>query len=304
MRCIEFAPLAGKQEGFLHNIDKEKTPFQSVHIDHLGPLEKTSKGFKYLFVVVDAFTKFIKLFPCKSTKSNECIQHLADYFRAYSKPKRIISDRGTAFTSTAFKEFLEWEKIKHILIAVGTPRANGQVERYNRVIMPMMAKLCESPDKWDRILGKVEFSLNNTISRATNDTPSRLLFGIDQLGEINDCVRLILEENYCNEERNLDEIRIRASHNIVKGQQCNENNYNKRRKDALVYSEGDYVMIKNVDTSAGVNKKLIPKFKGPYVIKKVLDCDRYVISDVEGFQLTQLPYNGVVAPDNMKPYIA
>ncbi|CAK9833144.1 Transposon Tf2-8 polyprotein [Anthophora retusa] len=52
------------------------------------------------------------------------------------------------------------------------------------------------------------------------------------------------------------------------------------------------------------NKKLIPKFKGPYVVKKVLGCDRYVISDIEGFQVTQMPYNGVLSPDNMKPYIA
>lgn len=71
-----------------------------------------------------------------------------------------------------------------------------------------------------------------------------------------------------------------------------------------MYSAGDYVMIKNVDTTAGVNKKFIPKFKGPYVVKKVLDCDRYVIEDIDGFQVTQLPYNGVVAPDNMKPYIS
>jgi len=33
-------------------------------------------------------------------------------------------------------------------------------------------------------------------------------------------------------------------------------------------------MITNTDVTIGRNKKLIPKYRGPYVIKKVLDRDR------------------------------
>lgn len=62
-------------------------------------------------------------------------------------------------------------------------------------------------------------------------------------------------------------------------------------------------MIRNVDTSTGSNKKLIPKYKGPYIVKKVLDSDRYIITDIEGFQVTQLLYNDTVAADQIKPYI-
>lgn len=53
-------------------------------------------------------------------------------------------------------------------------------------------------------------------------------------------------------------------------------------------------MIKNIDNSVGVNKKLLPKFKGPYRIFKVLPNDRYVIKDIENGQITQIPYDGVV----------
>lgn len=84
----------------------------------------------------------------------------------------------------------------------------------------------------------------------------------------------------------------------------NKKYYDKRHKTPNVYDIGDYVMIKNIDVSAGVNKKLIPKFKGPYVIRKVLDADRYVISDPDGHQLTQLPYEGVCSPENMKKWIS
>jgi len=53
------------------------------------------------------FTKFIRLYPCKSTTSEEALKHLDNYFRAYSKPKRIVSNRGTCFTSSKFTTTLK-----------------------------------------------------------------------------------------------------------------------------------------------------------------------------------------------------
>lgn len=74
----------------------------------------------------------------------------------------------------------------------------------------------------------------------------------------------------------------------------------KKRKAPSQYQEGDYVMIKNIDTTPGINKKLIPRYKGPYVIKTVLDHDRYIVSDIDGFQLSQIPYTGTVSVDHMR----
>lgn len=94
LKYIKFFPTSGKIEGHLHSIPKGKLPFQTIHVDHYGPLEKTGKGYQYILSVVDGFAKFIKLYSCKDTKTEEIIRHLKDYFRAYSKP-RLISDRGT-----------------------------------------------------------------------------------------------------------------------------------------------------------------------------------------------------------------
>lgn len=302
LKCIEFSPTSGKLEGYLHSIPKGKLPFQTVHVDHYGPLEKSGKGYRYVLSLVDGFTKFIKLYPCKSTKTEEVIRHLKDYFRAYSKPRRLVSDRGTCFTSQLFAKFTKEESIQHILIAVGTPRANGQVERFNRVITPTLAKLCDAPEKWDTALGDVEFSLNNTRCRSTGNTPSQLLFGIDQIGSVKDEIRVLLDP-YSENDRDLLAIRDRADNIIEASQRASEIHYNNKRKRATLYKEGDYVMICNTDVTPGVNKKLIPKFKGPYIVKTVLDNDRYIVSDIEGFQLTQLPYTGTVSADHMKMYV-
>lgn len=156
--------------------------------------------------------------------------------------------------------------------------------------------------KWDRILSDVEFSLNNTRCRSTDKTPSQLLFGIDQLGIVRDEIRTLLDP-YSDDDRNLEAIREHAANAIENCQRANEISYNNKRKRATIYKVGDYVVITNTDVTPGVNKKLIPKFKGPYVVKTVLDNDRYIVSDIEGFQITQLPYMGTVSADRMKMYI-
>jgi len=55
----------------------------------------------------------------------------------------------------------------------------------------------------------------------------------------------------------------------------------------MTYQINDYVDIINVDTIVDANKKLIPKYKGPYVVSKVLGADRYIVIDIPGFQIIQ-----------------
>ncbi|KAE9544875.1 hypothetical protein AGLY_000418 [Aphis glycines] len=205
-----------------------------------------------------------------------------------------LADRGTSFTSLAFKQFLEDESVGLTLVAAGTPRANGQVEIVNKSVVPMLAKLSESTNKWGRVLNKVEFAINNTMHRSTGQSPSILLFGINQSGVVNDEIRLMLEKEINTSA---------AAERIDKAQEVNTAQYNSKRKTPTIYTIDDYVMITNVDVTVGHNKKLIPKFRGPYVIRKVLDHDRYVIGDIDGFQVTQRPFETIVGSDRMKMWI-
>lgn len=302
LKCIMYSPNSGKVEGELHSIPKGTKPFNTIHIDHYGPLEKCPKNAKYIFLIVDAFTKFVKLYPCKSTGSKEVVKHMSTYFNTYSTPLRVVSDRGTAFTSQYFKEFMNECNIQHVLIATGTPRANGQAERVNRVITPMLAKFCEETDQWDKHLSQVEYALNNTINKSIGTTPSKLLFGVNQRGEVNDSLRDYLVEVFEEQLEPIEDVRAKASEMISKSQKYNEKYYNQAHKSPTKYNEGDYVVITNTEVTPGYNKKLIPKYKGPYVVKKVLPNDRYVISDIDGFQITQIPFEGTFESSRLRKW--
>lgn len=164
----------------MHPIPKVEVPFDTLHIDHLGPFVKSKSGNNYILTVVDGFTKYLFARPVRDTKTRYVIKVLKKLFNDFGVPRRIISDRGTAFTSTQFKDFCKNKGIKHVLNAVACPRANVQAERFNRTILTALSAQNFNKDErvWDEQLGKVQWGLNNTINASTKKTASELMFGI------------------------------------------------------------------------------------------------------------------------------
>lgn len=264
--------------------------FQTFHIDHIGPLDKKRLIKQHILVVIDAFTKYTKLYATKSTTSKEAIECLGQHFANYSRPHVIVSDRGTCFTSNEFEEFLQENNSRHVLVATASPKANGQVERVNRVLGPLLAKLIDNPSGkyWYKVLTEAEFAINNTLSKSTGDSPSRLLFGVDQLGSAVDRIKEHLDEDASSDDCDLEEIRQKAEKNILKSQEYSKHQFDKSRKKSRKYKEDDFVGIRNFDNTSGAPKKLIPEYKGPYEIAKVLRNDRYIVRDVEDSQATSI----------------
>ena len=46
-------------------------PFESLHIDHIGPLTPDVKGNTHILVMIDAFSRWVELFPTKTTGASE-----------------------------------------------------------------------------------------------------------------------------------------------------------------------------------------------------------------------------------------
>lgn len=143
LQCIMCSAPLRLHEQNLHSIPKKPVPFDTVHIDHMGPLPSVKSKQNHVLVVIDAFTKYVNLYPANSTSTKEVIRSLEKYFGYYSRPRRIISDRGTCFTSLEFESFLLKNNVTHVKVATASPQANGQVERVNRVLTPMLSKLTD-----------------------------------------------------------------------------------------------------------------------------------------------------------------
>lgn len=302
--CLFNKKTSGRKEGFMHPIEKPSVPFRMVHIDHLGPFPKSKQGNVHLIVLVDAFTKYVIMKPVKTTKIKYVIRFLEEIVSLFGAPSVLISDRGSCYTSKKFHEFCLIHSIKHVLNATATPRANGQVERFNRTIHSALLTLTSEEDEWDKSIAQVQFAINNVPAKSTNKTPSELLYGYKPRGGSDiQLVEAVTDASVVIGE--LLAVRKEASQRIMEQQELQRQQFDKKRKAARKYKEGDLVMIEKVGQPlTGTSRKLIPPYAGPMIVKKVLDNDRYVVTDMEGSTRTRgKKYENVAAVDKMKPWI-
>ena len=306
LKCIMYSPPSRSNDHNMFNIPKKPIPFDTVHVDHFGPLPSINSKRKHIFVIIDGFTKYVRLYSVNSTSTKEVCCALDKYFNYYSRPRRLISDRGSCFTSKEFSDYLLKHNVEHVKVAVASPQANGQVERVNRVIKAMISKITEPIQHadWSSKLSQVEYAINNSTHSTTKSSPCELLFGVNQRGKIIEELTEYLDEKVSNvNNRDLNDVRMKAHKSIEKSQEYNLNYFLKHSTPAKKYSIGEFVVIRHVDTSVGSNKKFIQKYRGPYIIHKILPNDRYVVKDIENCQITQIPYEGIVEAIKIRKWL-
>ena len=105
-------------------------------MDFIVGLPRTQKGFDFIWVVVDRLTKVAHFISLKTTYNGARLaeKYMERIVCLHGVPKRIVSDRGTQFTSRF------WEKLHESL---GTePRfstayylqTDGKTERINQIL--------------------------------------------------------------------------------------------------------------------------------------------------------------------------
>ncbi|KAJ8893807.1 hypothetical protein PR048_006408 [Dryococelus australis] len=80
-----------------------------VTVDLFGPLPKGRGGVEYICLVLDMFTKFVKVYPIKKF-SQVITENVMDcYVLEIGQPRKIISDNGPQFRSD------KWKTLTYIL---------------------------------------------------------------------------------------------------------------------------------------------------------------------------------------------
>lgn len=215
-----------------------------VSIDHLGPFVNTKLNEKlgiikfWIFVIVENFSKFTKLYLVKNLQPDNTLKALKKYIEKFNKPNKIISDQGKTFMSKKFKEFLTDQEILHINIIPYNPESNSIVERRNRIILEILKMY-----KFNNIkeyFKKAELKLNHIISTSTGYSPSQLMLHQNPFDLIKqDDYELILNKA----ARQQDKTNKSYTDQLNKKRICHE------------YNPGETVVIRNTEQG---------KLKRPY----------------------------------------
>ena len=279
VECILAKNKVGRQPGELHPIPVGKRPFEIVNIDHLGPFVTSTKNNKYVLAAVCNLTKFTQLYAVKDVKAITTVRKLEGLINRFGAPVRFITDRGTAFTSEAFKSFCSEHGIKHTLNSSRHAQANGQVERLNQTILPALQSNLEeySGTTWDKNLDQLERDLNGSVSKTTGRTLFEMLYGYIprfKEGATRELTRKA--EMYQIPE----DVRRDALEKIEFEQKQSKERYDKTRYKNVKFSTGDIVYVKTNPISTGESPKLQSKFKGPLVISQVLPSDTHRVQNL------------------------
>ncbi|XP_045537307.1 uncharacterized protein K02A2.6-like [Papilio machaon] len=155
----------------LHHWERPDGPWQRLHIDFAGPFQGHQ-----LFIIVDAFSKWIEIIPTKTTTTTWCVQKLKELFCTFGIPRILVSDNGRQFISEEFEAFLKDSMIVHKTSAPYHPATNGQAERFVQTVKRILRSLeGEGGTIYQKLL-TTKTRLRRTPD-ANGQTPYELMFG-------------------------------------------------------------------------------------------------------------------------------
>jgi hypothetical protein len=92
--------------------------------------------------------------------------------------KKIVSDRGTQFTSRFWEKLHEVMDTRLNVSSTYHSQIDGQTERVNQILEDML-RACELKDSksWDKCLSYAEFSYNNSYQKSLKMSPFEVIYG-------------------------------------------------------------------------------------------------------------------------------
>jgi transposase InsO family protein len=92
-------------------------------------------------------------------------------------PKKIVSDKGTQFTSRFWERLHETLDTQLRFSSAYHPQTDDQTERVNQILEDMLrACALQYGSSWDKILPYAEFSYNNSYEESLKMVPFEMLY--------------------------------------------------------------------------------------------------------------------------------
>ena len=141
-----------------------------LDLKNYGP--ENNRGYRYVFVIIDNFSKYGWTVPLKNKNAQTIKDSLENIFKnSKRKPNLIESDRGKKFYNNIFQDFLNKNNIK--LSSRNCSYGAVFAERFNRTIRDLLKKIVfeQGDAKWIDILSTITKQYNNKVHSSTKLTP-------------------------------------------------------------------------------------------------------------------------------------
>ena len=284
-------------------VSKVGAPMERVGIDILGPMTQTRRGYRYVLVISDYFTRWTEAFAMKNIEAVTVADLLVkEFICRYGIPRQIHSDQGRQFESEVFQQMCLLFDIDKTRSTAYHPQSNGLVERFNRTLLNMLTKFVSSDQRdWDQKLPflmlayrsseheSTGYSPNKMMLGRETELPADLLYGPPPENRQDEC------QYITDMKEHLENVHSLAREKMLKASDRQKRTYD-HRANQHSYSDGDLVWLQT-KRKRSLAPKLQFGWEGPYrVVQKLTDL-------VYRIQRGPQSATKVVHHNLVKPYI-
>ena len=255
-----------------------------VQADCIGPMCTASNGSKYIFTIVDAFTRWASAYAVPNIQTATLIPCIEDWIANHGAMTSLLTDNAKDFTSNLFKAFTQAFNINVKHTTPYAPQTNGACERFNGTLIKIIQKYVSSTNKeWPELLPSALAAYRMSPHAGLDGmTPFEALYGRKPVLPCDIHLPTATAIPASTKEYKAEfQQRINNVQKYIQTMQRNEKQKMKERFDKLAtkfrYNIGDKVYLNVLARKKGSCKKLEPLFKGPYVITERLGEVDYVI---------------------------
>lgn len=253
---------------------------EHIAVDVIGPLPRSIGNVKFIFIILDIFTKFVKLYPIRSANTKTLINKaFGSYFNEFGIPQKVQSDNGTQFKSKAWIKKLEEYNIIPIFSPLYYPRFN-MAERPIKEVKRCLRTYCsQQQQNWSRCLPIINDFLNEVQHDTTGFTPNELQFNKKdtRFWEKYLTNPFIPEVPY--------DRKLQIAANRIRTKQEKRAQKTNSKNQYTTFQLDDLVLIKTHPLSnavQGETAKLFELYEGPFKICKIIGRNVYHVCTLDG----------------------
>ena len=154
-------------------------PFDGICLDCVGPLEQTSRGYKWILTCIDLHSSYLIGTPMKLKSADDIIHSYTETILPRIGPSQfILMDNGTEFKNDTLRGVLLRLNTEHKFTMVYFPKGNSRLENSHALLKRCMIKYMDMlNEQWDKCLNLAMYAFNISPSSDNSNSPYFLVFG-------------------------------------------------------------------------------------------------------------------------------
>ena len=257
-----------------------------MQIDLL-PNRPPSGGYENVLTAIDVFSRYLFAYPLTDSSAINVAKALIDIMTKHAYlPTTLITDKGTAFTSTIIAEVTQILGITLKCATTKHPQTIGKLERTHASLKMNLKMACgEYRRQWHKYLPLAVLNHNTSYHASIGCEPTRVFHGripyniLDHKLGNNPNEKISPTTKFAKEIQNRTKIMIDKTKQNIMQSYIKYKEYYDRKAKAAPLKENEYCFV--LQPKADNQGSKIPfrdyRWVGPFVVQKVLPNENYIV---------------------------